>query len=45
MKKPNLKIAALAALAMCFYSCNSNDELQGPTAEIKALSKVIDVTP
>jgi alpha-amylase len=25
-------------------SCNSNDELQGPTAEIKALSKVIDVT-
>ena len=44
MKKPNLKIAALAALAMCFYSCNSNDELQGPTAEIKALSKVIDVT-
>jgi alpha-amylase len=38
------KNAALATLAMCFYACNSTDELQGPTAEIKALSKVIDVT-
>jgi alpha-amylase len=27
---------------MCFYACNSTDELQGPTAEIKALSS--DVT-
>jgi alpha-amylase len=26
---------------MCFYACNSTDDLQGPTAE---LSKVIDVT-
>ena len=44
MTKPNLKVAVLAALTICFYSCNSNDELQGPTAETKALSKVIDVT-
>jgi alpha-amylase len=29
---------------MCFYACNSTDDLQGPTAETKALSKVIDVT-
>jgi alpha-amylase len=35
MKKPNLKIAALATLAMCFYACNSTDELQGPTAETR----------
>jgi hypothetical protein len=30
-KKPNL--AALATLAMCFYACNSTDDLQGPTAD------------
>jgi alpha-amylase len=29
---------------MCFYACNSTDDLQGPTAGTKALSKVIDVT-
>jgi alpha-amylase len=43
MRKPNLKLA-LATLAMCFYACNSTDDLQGPTAGTKALSKVIDVT-
>jgi alpha-amylase len=37
MTKPNLKVAALAALTICL-PCNSNDELQGPTAETKALS-------
>jgi alpha-amylase len=26
------------------YACNSTDDLQGPTAGTKALSKVIDVT-
>jgi alpha-amylase len=39
--KPNLKNCGISTLAMCFYACNSTDELQGPTAEIKALSKVV----
>jgi alpha-amylase len=40
--RPNLK--SRHYIGYVLYACNSTDDLQGPTAGTKALSKVIDVT-
>jgi hypothetical protein len=36
-----MKKFKIAVHWLCFYACNSTDDLQGPTAETKALSKVM----